>query len=47
MKLFSNKDELSVDSPGIGLLCPIRWTVRAAALSLIAENYVTLRNTWY
>ena len=41
------KNELSVDSPGVCLLCPNRWTVRAAALSSIAENYVTLRNTWY
>ena len=41
------KNELSVDSPGVRLLCPTRWTVRAAALSSIAENYVTLRNTWY
>lgn len=37
------KNDLSVDSPGVRLLCPTCWTVRAAALSSIAENYVTLR----
>lgn len=37
------KNDLSADSPGIHLLCPTRWTVGAS----IAENYVTLRNTWY
>lgn len=41
------KNDLSVDSSGVRLLCLTRWTVRAAALLSIAENYVTLRNTWY
>ena len=41
------KNELSVDFPGVRLFCPTCWIVRAAALSSIAENYVTLRNTWY
>ena len=41
------KNEVSLDSPGIRLLCPTHWTVRAAALSSISENYVILRNTWY
>ena len=41
------KNELSVDSLGVRLLCPTHWTVRAAALSSIVENYDTLRNTWY
>ena len=41
------KNDLSAASPGVRLLCPTRWTVRAAALTSIAENYVTLRNTWY
>lgn len=40
------KNDLSADSLGVRLLWPTR-TVRAAALSSIAENYVTLRNTWY
>ena len=41
------KNEVSLASPGIRLLCPTRWTVRAAALSSISDNYVILRNTWY
>ena len=41
------KNDLSAASPGVRLLCPTHWTVRAAALTSIAENYVTLRNTWY
>ena len=31
------KNEVSLDSPGIRLLCPTRWTVRAAALINIRE----------
>lgn len=33
-------------SPGIRLLCPTRWTVRASALSSIIDNYETLLETW-
>ncbi len=29
-------------SPGIRLLCPTRWTVRADALASILDNYETL-----
>lgn len=40
------KYELSNEAPGVRLLWPTRWTVRAAALSSISENYVTLRKNW-
>lgn len=40
------KNDLSADSLGVRLLCPTR-TVRAAPLSSIAENYVTLRELCY
>lgn len=40
------KDEISTDSPGIRILCPTRWTVRAEALASIAENYKALQLTW-
>ena len=32
--------------PGIRLLCPTRWTVRAAALTSISENYLALTDTF-
>ena len=40
------KNDIACESPGIRLLCPTRWTVRAAALTSISENYVVLRDTW-
>ena len=41
------KDEISGDAvPGIRLLCPIRWTVRAEAFSSISENYRALVLCW-
>ena len=40
------KDDISTDSPGIRILCPTRWTVRAEALASIAENYEALQLTW-
>ena len=40
------KEEMSGDSPGIRVLCPTRWTVRAEALKSIAENYHTLMRLW-
>lgn len=33
-------------SPGVRLLCPTRWTVRADALKSVLENYVVLQETW-
>lgn len=40
------KDDIACESSGIRLLCPTRWTVRAAALTSISENYSALRDTW-
>jgi hypothetical protein len=40
------KNDIACESPGIRLLCPTRWTVRAAALTSISENYVVLKDTW-
>lgn len=34
------------DSPGIRILCPTRWTVRAEALYSIIENYDVLQEVW-
>ena len=40
------KDDISRDSPGIRILRPTRWTVRAEALVSIAENYEALQLSW-
>ena len=40
------KDDIVCESPGVRLLCPTRWTVRAAALASISENYLVLRDTF-
>ena len=40
------KHDISLDSPGIRLLAPTRWTVNAAALTAIAENYEARGETW-
>lgn len=34
------------DSPGIRILCPTRWTVRAETLYSIIENYDVLQEVW-
>ena len=46
--IFQNlKDTLSEkDSPGIRVLCPTRWTVRADALASVTKNYSVLQSTW-
>jgi len=33
-------------SPGVRLLCPTRWTVRADDLKSVLDNYVVLQETW-
>lgn len=40
-------DEIQAGSPGIRVLCPTRWTVRAEAFTSISENYTALQSTWY
>ena len=42
----SIKSEFSPDSPGIRMLCPTSWTVRANALKSVAKNYMVLLDTW-
>ena len=39
------KEDVTTGSPGIRILCPTRWTVRAEALSSISENYEALQLT--
>ena len=40
------KNDVASGSPGIRILCPTRWTVRAEALTSISENYSVLQLTW-
>ena len=41
------KETLPVGStPGIRVLCPTRWTVRAESIHSILTNYETLQRTW-
>lgn len=40
------KEELAADTPGMRVLCPHRWTVRAESLKSILDNYEVLRQTW-
>ena len=40
------KDELAPDTPGIRVLCPKRWTVKADSMRSIVENYTVLNRLW-
>ena len=37
------KGEIASDSPGVRLLCPTRWTVKADALKSVLDNYSVLQ----
>ena len=40
------KEEITVDTPGFRVLCPTRWTVRAASLQSVLDNYEVLLQVW-
>ncbi len=40
------KEEISPGSPGIRVLCPTRWTVRADSMKSIIDNYNVLNEVW-
>ena len=40
------KSELAPDTPGFRVLCPTRWTVRAASLQSVLDNYEVLFRVW-
>lgn len=45
--IFSKlKKEIAPAAPGVRVLCPTRWTVRADALHSIVENYEVLNKLW-
>ena len=45
-KLEKIRQELASDSPGFRVLCPTRWTVRAASLKFVLDNYLALQQLW-
>ena len=38
------RDEIVPGSPGVRVLCPTRWTVRADSMQSIIQNYLSFRN---
>ncbi|XP_052268522.1 zinc finger MYM-type protein 1-like [Dreissena polymorpha] len=40
------KVEMSPNTPGSRVLCPTRWTVRAASLQSVLDNYTVLQTLW-
>ena len=40
------KSELAPESPGVRVLCPTCWTVRADALESVISNYSELQELW-
>ena len=38
------KQELAPDTPGLKVLCPTRWTVRAESLQSVLDNYTVLQD---
>lgn len=40
------KQELAPETPGFRTLCPTRWTVRAASLKSVVDNYIVLQDLW-
>jgi len=40
------KKESAPGTPGLRVLCPTRWTVRAQSLESILKNYTVLQELW-
>lgn len=40
------KSDIAPGNPGIRILCPTRWTVRASSMQSIIENYAILQELW-
>ena len=45
-KRLKGAKELEKGSPGIRVLCPTRWTVKADTLKSVLDNYETLIEVW-
>ena len=40
------KTNLAPDTPGVRVLCPTRWTVKADSLHNILNDYLVLKKLW-
>jgi len=40
------KSEIAPNQPGFRTLCPTRWTVKAASLEGVINNYLVLQQVW-
>ncbi len=40
------KEEIAPGCPGIRVLCPTRWTVKADSMNSIINNYNVLQDLW-
>ena len=40
------KHDLATDTPSFRVLCPTRWTLRAASLQSVLDNYEVLLGVW-
>ena len=40
------KDAIAQDTPGLRVLCPTRWTVRANTLKSVLDNCAILQELW-
>ena len=40
------KETLAPSTPGVRVLCPTRWTIRAESLQSNIDNYTALLETW-
>ena len=40
------KETLAPSTPGVRVLCPTRWTIRAESLQSVIDNYTALLETW-
>ena len=45
-KKLKDAQDLTKASPGIRILCPTRWTVKADAFDSILQNYSVLQDVW-
>lgn len=44
--IFQKLKEDLPSNPGIRVLCPTRWTVRAKSIASVIKNFDVLQNTW-
>lgn len=45
-RFLNIKESVASSVPGIRTLCPTRWTIRAASLQSVLDNYEVLLPTW-